>query len=164
MEFYTVKDIANMLSVNEETVRRWIREGKLEAERGSGRQGSKISDTALKSFLGENKGLITSTASTTLGIGVLAGAAGIISPIVGFGTPLIGGALLGINVMKKLKSQKHDNKSIKLDLMEEEFELEKKKAQLSVEISRLENEVNLIESQINKIKQLRKEIENQQEK
>lgn len=159
MEFYTVKDIANMLSVNEETVRRWIREGKLEAERGSGRQGSKISDTALKSFLEGNKGLITSTAATTLGIGALTG---IISPIAGFATPLIGGALLGVNIMKKLKSQKHDNKSINLDLLEEEFELEKKKAQLSIEISRLQNEVNLIESQINKIKQLRKEIEDQQ--
>ena len=32
MNYYTVKDIAELLSVNEETVRRWIREGKLVAE------------------------------------------------------------------------------------------------------------------------------------
>ena len=31
MQSYSVADVASMLNVNEETVRRWIREGKLEA-------------------------------------------------------------------------------------------------------------------------------------
>lgn len=38
VEYYSVKEIAELLSVNEETVRRWIRDEKLDAERGSGRQ------------------------------------------------------------------------------------------------------------------------------
>ncbi|WP_434794535.1 hypothetical protein TPDSL_15740 [Terrisporobacter petrolearius] len=163
MEFYTVKDIAEMLSVNEETVRRWIRDGKLEAERGSGRQGSKVSDASLKRFLENNKGLINGTAATTLGLGVLgsigiAGAA-LVSPLVGLATPIIGGSVLGANLIKKLKAEKQDKKAIKIELMEQEFELEKKKAQLATEIARLQNEVKLIDSQIEKIKEIVKDID-----
>ncbi|RQN12475.1 helix-turn-helix domain-containing protein [Clostridium butyricum] len=167
MEFYTVKDIAEMLSVNEETVRRWIRDGKLEAERGSGRQGSKVSDASLKVFLENNKGLINGTAATTLGLGVLGtiGIAGtsFVSPLVS-AIPIIGGAVFGANLIKKLKAEKQDKKAIKIELMEQEFELEKKKAQLATEIARLQNEVKLIDSQIEKIKEIVKDIDRQQDK
>ena len=42
MQSYSVADVASMLNVNEETVRRWIREGKLEATLRRGRNGSSI--------------------------------------------------------------------------------------------------------------------------
>ena len=42
METYAVSDVAEMLSVNAETVRRWIRDGKIKAERAVGRGGNTI--------------------------------------------------------------------------------------------------------------------------
>lgn len=39
---YAVSDVARMLNVNEETIRRWIREGKLTAKRAVGRGGNSI--------------------------------------------------------------------------------------------------------------------------
>lgn len=42
MNTFSVADIATMLEVNEESVRRWIREGKLAAERRLGRGGSLV--------------------------------------------------------------------------------------------------------------------------
>lgn len=166
MEFYTVKDIAIMLSVNEETVRRWIREGKVEAERGNGRQGSKVSDIALKKFLEDNKGLITSGAVATFGSGMLgtvgAGVAAAVSPIAGIvAAPIIGGVFLGASLFKKLKSQNQDTQTVKIELMEQEYKLEQQKAQLNTEICRLQNEVNLIDSQINKIKEVIKDMKNE---
>ena len=37
MQFYTVKEIAEMLKMNEQTIFRFIREGKLEATKVGGR-------------------------------------------------------------------------------------------------------------------------------
>lgn len=42
MKSYTVKDVAEMLQVNPETVRRWIRDNKLRAEKTSNKGGNKI--------------------------------------------------------------------------------------------------------------------------
>lgn len=159
MEFYTVKEIAHMLSVNEETVRRWIRDGRLEAERGSGRQGSKISDAALKKFLEGNKGLTTTMSAATLGMGVLGGALATMAAPMASVVPVIGGALFGSNVLKKLKDKKQDKKEIKLELMEEQYKLEQQKGQLNVEIARLQGEADLIDSQIKKIKMIIDDIE-----
>lgn len=50
---YSVKDIAKILSVNPETVRRWVRDGKIKAEPiGTNRKkGFKITKEELKNFL-----------------------------------------------------------------------------------------------------------------
>ena len=47
METYQV---AELLDVNEETVRRWIRDGKLSAEKSSNKQGNVITESALLEF------------------------------------------------------------------------------------------------------------------
>lgn len=158
MEFYTVKEIAQMLSVNDETVRRWIRDGRLQAERGSGRQGSKVNDVSLKVFLEENKGLTTAVSAAALGIGSIG------TSIASVTTPLgivsaIGGALFGTNMLKMLKDEQQDKKEMKLELMEKEFELEKKRSQLKLEIARLQGELELLESKIEKIKVISKDID-----
>lgn len=49
MAFRNIFQVANLLRVNPETVRRWIREGKLEAYRAGRKQ--LISDEALEKFL-----------------------------------------------------------------------------------------------------------------
>lgn len=164
MKFYTVKEVAEILSVNEETVRRWIREGKLIAQRGSGRQGSKISEDSLKLLLDDNKGLITGAAVSTLGVGVAGSLVGTVAGstlgvIGGIITPAISSILLGTGLLNKYKSNNTNGKILKLEFMEREFELEKRKAELLVQISRLQNEVKLIESQIGKIDLLIEEID-----
>ena len=49
--FYFVEDIANILEVNSETVRRWIRSGKLKAKAESKRSGYRIAHEDLKEFV-----------------------------------------------------------------------------------------------------------------
>lgn len=51
MANYSVKQIAEMLDTNPETVRRWIRAGRLESSQASKKDGNVISEEALKAFL-----------------------------------------------------------------------------------------------------------------
>lgn len=51
MTYYSVAEIASALGVNQETVRRWIRSGNLQAEKGSLREGNKISEASIQCFL-----------------------------------------------------------------------------------------------------------------
>lgn len=51
METYSVKEIAEMLNTNPETVRRWIRDKKLDATIESKKGGHIVYETALREFL-----------------------------------------------------------------------------------------------------------------
>lgn len=51
MNTYTVKQIAEMLNTNPETVRRWIRDKKLNAEQSSRKDGNIITEEELQRFL-----------------------------------------------------------------------------------------------------------------
>lgn len=51
MGTYTVKEIAEKLNTNPETVRRWIRSGKLKAEQSSRKEGNVISEEELQKFI-----------------------------------------------------------------------------------------------------------------
>ena len=51
MKSYNVKQISELLKTNPETVRRWIRSGKLEAVQSSKKEGNIISEKALLQFL-----------------------------------------------------------------------------------------------------------------
>lgn len=57
MKTYTVNDVAQMLGVDQETVRRWIRKGKLEAEGEETSQGvpKKVTEESLVTFASSNK-------------------------------------------------------------------------------------------------------------
>lgn len=154
MEYYSVKDIADLLSVNEETVRRWIRDNKLDAERGSGRQGSKITSEALIKFLDENKGLMTSLAASTLGITSTAIGASILGAIA---SPITAGVIAGVSWLSILKNKNKDKKTIRLELMEKEIELEGIAMNLKNEIANKQNELELIENQIMKLKEILQE-------
>lgn len=52
---YTVKDISRELNVHQETVRRWIRGGKLASTQCSRREGDVISDDEFERFLQEHQ-------------------------------------------------------------------------------------------------------------
>ncbi len=53
MKTYTVKEIADMLKIDPETVRRWIRQGKLQAEQASRKEGNVVSEQMLQNFFGQ---------------------------------------------------------------------------------------------------------------
>lgn len=52
---YTVEAVADLLATNTETVRRWIRDGKLKSTCLSNRQGHRIQEEDLKTFLQSSK-------------------------------------------------------------------------------------------------------------
>lgn len=159
MEYYSVKEIAELLSVNDETVRRWIRDEKLEAERGSGRQGSKITSEALTKFLGENKGLMTTIAASTLRLSTSGAVASAIGGAIGvFATPLAAGVIAGASWISILKGKGKDKKTIKLELMEKELELESLAMRLKNEIAQKQNELELVERQIIKLNEITVEL------
>lgn len=50
METFTVRQVADILKTNPETVRRWIRSGKLKAEKTSNKTGNVILESSLENF------------------------------------------------------------------------------------------------------------------
>ena len=75
MRTYTVKEIAELLGTNPETVRRWIRDGKLQAVTNSKKKGENkvILEGALNAFLNaSSKYAATLAAPFTLGVGATA--------------------------------------------------------------------------------------------
>lgn len=79
MKNFTVKEISDMLNTNPETVRRWIRDGRLDAIRKSRKEGNVISELSLAEFL-RNTPKYASSAKAALagslaasGIGALTG-------------------------------------------------------------------------------------------
>ncbi len=86
MKTYTVKEIADMLKTNPETVRRWIRDGKLVAVQQSRKTGNVVTEQMLRSFaksypkyswLLQSSSLSTQLSGVLLGIASLAGGAAI---------------------------------------------------------------------------------------
>ncbi len=87
MKTYTVSDVAQMLDVDQETVRRWIRKGKLETEGKETLQGvpKKVTEESLVTFASSNKkygdriarSLGAAAASAAMAV---AGAAGVSAP------------------------------------------------------------------------------------
>lgn len=67
MKSYTVKEIAEMLQVNPETVRRWIRDKKLVAQKTSNKGGNRILESELRAFLKTAPGHATSLSSLLVG-------------------------------------------------------------------------------------------------
>lgn len=59
MRFYSVIEVSKMLDVHAETVRRWIREGKIHSLQGAGRHGYRVTDEHLRAFIAENPSFLT---------------------------------------------------------------------------------------------------------
>lgn len=157
MEFYSVKEIAELLSVNDETVRRWIRDEKLLAERGNGRQGSKVTSEALSKFLNENKGLMTTIAASTLGISSTSAVLG--GAISALTAPFTIGILAGISWISILKDSEKDRKTVRIEILEKEIELENYALKLKNEIALKQNELEMIEKQIGKLHEIKNELD-----
>lgn len=86
MKTYSVKEIANLLDTNPETVRRWIRDGKLQAVENSRKKGENkvILESALNAFLNTSpKYAAVVAGSLSLGAGVATlGVAGVANALI----------------------------------------------------------------------------------
>ena len=77
MKTYSVKEIADLLGTSQETVRRWIRDGKLQAVDDTKKKGENkvILESALKSFIDASPKYAAAMAiSLPFGTGIIAGA------------------------------------------------------------------------------------------
>lgn len=110
METYSVKQIADMLNTKPETVRRWIRSGKLKAEQSSRKDGNVITEGDLNNFL----------KSSPKYAGLIAGAVGLIAgPIAAI--PLAGGIVATYLAMEKDRENPSFSKSDIKKYLEEEI-------------------------------------------
>ena len=80
MKSYTVEEISKMLGKNPETVRRWIRSGKLKATQDSRKKGNLVTETELTRFL-----------NTSGKMAAVAGGLFAVNPLLGIGAAVIGG-------------------------------------------------------------------------
>lgn len=85
MKTYSVKQISDMLDTNPETVRRWIRQGKLESVQISKKDGHVVSETDLQKFLNATPKYTAKLAGGLAGMSAVAG-----------GAVLAGGAIAGV--------------------------------------------------------------------
>ena len=95
MKTYSVKQIAEMLNTNPETVRRWIRDKKLSAEQSSRKDGNIITEEELQRFL-------KATPKYALRAGAGAAAAMLVP---GIGIPLAIAAWLTSNALSQKKDE-----------------------------------------------------------
>ena len=131
MKSYSVKEVAEMLGTSEETVRRWIRSGKLEASMGSRKEGSVISENMLTSFARETPKYASSIASGMTKSSSIVG-------IVGAATILLGSAVV----------QEIGIKKANIDAKEVERLLKNKKGHMKKNISDKKMKINQIEAEI----------------
>ena len=105
MKTYTVKEVAEMLNTNPETVRRWIRSGKLEAIQSSRKEGNIVTDAMLTSFIERTPkyaGIATAISATAFSAVATVG-----MPI--FWLAAIGATIAGSVKVKELKSIEKDS-------------------------------------------------------
>lgn len=147
MKSYSVKEIAELLKTNPETVRRWIRSGKLKATRGASRkEGNSISSDDLQKFLEDNAKYA----------GIVAGA--LSSPVGAISVALLGAAG-GIAALKLGNDQAIDSSTansyqICAYLNEEIQKLSKGVEQKKKVVSQLKAEIERDEAQINEMQKV----------
>lgn len=132
MKNYSVQEIAQLLDLNPETIRRWIRTGKLKADCKSRKSGNVVSENALQEFLNSYPKYAARVATVI----------GPFAPMVGLGVSLSG---LGVASYEAIKSKSDGLVS------QEQLLQHLQKA--------LEESNQLITQNIQRIKELEQEVE-----
>ena len=148
MDTYTVKEVAKMMNTSEETVRRWIRSGKLKANMDSRKKGSVITDAMLREF----------TRNTHKYAAALANPIG---GIVAASTLLLG-TFVAKNIEKgeAIKNSTVDSEKIKKILKENLVTVNANIKNKKKAIAQLEQEIVDEETKVKSLEYLLKNIEN----
>ena len=133
MKTYSVKDIAELLKTNPETVRRWIRNGKLKAAQESRKGGNTVTEEELNQFL-KNTPKYAAIAIS----GLIAGL-----PLPLLGLPLAAGGLLSKAFIEHVEAEnaKVNPQSIITQLENNIAALEKNIQKKRTTITQLESEI-----------------------
>ena len=139
MKTYTVKEVAEILNTNPETVRRWIIGGKLHAEKASNKSGNLILETSLDTFVSsvpKYQKMLSSHISTT-------------TAIVGAAALLAGSIVNNINTEKKNAKEATVSNDALLTIINSEIE----KKQLNIKtkeesINKLQKEIEIEKKEI----------------
>ena len=139
MKTYSVKQIAEMLGTNPETVRRWIRDDKMKAVQVSRKDGNIVTEAELERFI---KATPKYFSKLTAGVGLAA-----MSPVVGIG------ALAGGIVASALLGYFDGKNSVDVRIRPEDFKeyLQKNIAKLNGTILQKQALIHQTESEINEI-------------
>lgn len=157
MKTFNVKEIAEMLNTNPETVRRWIRSGKLEAIQDSRKEGNVVTEQMLNAFLKASPkyaGMLTASAT--------------MSPIAGLGVmtvSLLGGLIAkqyvkNENVKKAKVSTTEIKKLLKNEIKNRTQTIRRKEET----IRQLQSEIEAEQEGIEEARRLIKEIDDQTKK
>lgn len=139
---YSVKEVADMLKTNPETVRRWIRDKKLDASLESKRGGHIICEAALQEFL-KSSPKYAGIAKTSL-----AGAAVLSSVVVG---GLIAQKLIDVEQIKKARISASDMIAfLRMEIKKHEEAIRAKEAT----VKQLQQEIHAEQLQITEAKKL----------
>lgn len=153
METYSVKQIADMLNTKPETVRRWIRTGKLSAEQSSRKNGNVINEKDLQKFLKSSPKYAGVFAGVTVGT--------LTSPLATI--PLVGGMaasyLLTAAKGKKKTDSSFSKESIKKYLKEEIERRTKSLEQKKMTIDHIRLEMENDQKQLVECEYLLKKLE-----
>lgn len=150
MDTYSVKEIAEMLNTNPETVRRWIRSGKLEAIQESRKGGNVVTKQMLDAFLktspkyaGIAAGLLVTPIGLTTATAVIVG--GLFAKQIKKNGELKNAQVNVSEITKLLQANINDS----LDTIRRKQE----------SIEHLKTEIESEQQRINEFKQMLKEIE-----
>lgn len=132
MKNYTVKEIADILKTNPETVRRWIRSGKLVTTKASNKSGNIISEEAFTKFIKSTPKYATFLAGSMVTSPVA------LSLVVG---GLIGGLVGSLVTNEKKKFEKDDiRKSIERQIAGYEYRISENKKTLEQIKAKIEDD------------------------
>lgn len=153
MNTYTVKEISSMLHTDPETVRRWIRNGKLKADKKSNKEGLVVTEKMLGAFL-KSTPKYAGLAATSATAAVLTGGTTIaISAIIG--------AIAQGQYNKKVLEEAKIHPEELLTLLDEEIisannNISSKKAI----IKKTETEITKLEKKIEELNDLKNQVIN----
>ena len=137
MNTYTVKEISGILKTNPETVRRWIRSGKLSTQKTSNKRGNIVSQEALNQFIKSRPKYANSLTGSIVNSSVA------LSLVVG---GLIGGIIGSLIIGDKKKLGRDDiRKSIENQIASCEKRISANKKHLSEIKSRIEEDENSLQ-------------------
>lgn len=157
MDTYNVKQIAEMFNTQPETVRRWIRSGKLYAEKASRKEGHIVTKADLNKFL-KNSPKYAGMAGGLIG-------AAIMMPVAA--APVIGGiAATYLSAAKKAKEtgdESFSNEDVRRYLQEEIERRNQSINQKLLTIEQLQREITNDQQQITECKFVLGQLENEED-